>query len=145
MAILVGACVEDSLRDHIRGRLRPDLKASEVSALLDGDAPLATFSAKIRFGYAASLYGPLTRDDLDLIRLIRNTCAHSQRRVSFDLAVFSRPIERLHRIKGHVETVLVGGNTPRNRFIRAAMMIDMALMGLTNGKYKEEDRGFLLP
>jgi hypothetical protein len=53
---------------------------------MTGDAPLATFSAKIRLAYALSIFGSSTRDDLDTIREIRNAFAHSTRPLASDPA-----------------------------------------------------------
>jgi DNA-binding MltR family transcriptional regulator len=43
----------------------------------DGDRPLASFSARIRAAYAFGLISKGVRDDLDLIRRIRNRFAHA--------------------------------------------------------------------
>lgn len=145
LCVLLGTAIEDTLRAYIHRRLRPGLEADEVKLLFTGDAPLATFSAKIRLGYAMGLYGPKTRDDLDLIRELRNACAHTKRPVSFDLAVFRTPLGRMHCIKDHTETVLEGGNTPRNRFSRACMMTDTRLLEFAVGRFAPDQVPARLP
>lgn len=48
------------------------------------NGPLSTFSAKIKMGYSLGLYNKLMRDELDLIRYIRNAFAHSWRKLDFE-------------------------------------------------------------
>lgn len=144
-AIVMVASVEADLHDCIRSRLRMDLTKAELAGLFDGEAPLATFSAKIKIGHALGLYGPKTRDDLDVIRHLRNTCAHAKRPVSFDLPVFASVLTRLNVIQNHTETQMEGGNTPRNRFSRACVMLSVRLMRLRAGELKPWEAARLLP
>ena len=46
-------------------------------------APLGNFSSKIVIGYAMGLFGPRTRADLEIIRAVRNTFAHTPGPVLF--------------------------------------------------------------
>jgi hypothetical protein len=71
-AMVAGSRLEDVVAYAIRQRFRT-LTPSENDALFLGVAPLATFSAKIKIAYSLSIYGPRTRDDLDIVREIRNT------------------------------------------------------------------------
>lgn len=46
--------------------------------------PIRDFSAKIKAGFALGLFGPLTREDLHIIREVRNSFAHSMVPISFE-------------------------------------------------------------
>ena len=71
----------DAVLSYVIKRKFVNLSSDEEDALFQ-DGPLASFSAKIKIAYALGLYGPETRDDLNMLREIRNAFAHSTR--SFD-------------------------------------------------------------
>lgn len=82
-SIVAATLVETALEDCILSKLRP-LSAVERAELFDGDGPIATFAAKVKLGYALSLYGPPARDDLMRIKNIRNAFAHARTLITFD-------------------------------------------------------------
>jgi DNA-binding MltR family transcriptional regulator len=47
------------------------------------NGPLGTFSARIKAGYALGIYPRGARDELDLLRYIRNAFAHSWEQIGF--------------------------------------------------------------
>jgi len=77
-----GAVIERRLEDAILFRLTR-LSKSQWEGLFGENAPLGTFSAKIKLGYAMRLYGLRTQADLNHIREIRNIFAHSERPITF--------------------------------------------------------------
>jgi hypothetical protein len=77
-AVMLSAILETSLEIFIRNKTRPSLNADDTSRLLDQSGLLGDFGAKILAGYAFNFYGPDTRHDLDLIRILRNGFAHSR-------------------------------------------------------------------
>jgi hypothetical protein len=74
-AIVAGSLLETTIERCILQRLLPMTK-NEFALLFKGDSSLATFSAKIRIGYALGLYGPESRDEILKIKDIRNQFAH---------------------------------------------------------------------
>lgn len=64
------------------------------------DGPLSSFAAKIKLAFALGLYGPETRDDLDLMRAIRNTFAHSAREVTFATPEIEAACNAIQFMKG---------------------------------------------
>jgi hypothetical protein len=57
-------------------RFRPDGKGHK--AIFNGDrAPLSTFAARISVGYALRIFGTKTLGDLESIKTVRNSFAHS--------------------------------------------------------------------
>lgn len=49
----------------------------------NANGPLSTFSAKIKAGYALGVYPQVVRDELDMMRHIRNAFAHATEKLSF--------------------------------------------------------------
>lgn len=106
-AITAAALTEVAVEKAIKLRLRP-LTKTEQRALFDGTAPLATFSAKIRMGYALGIYGRETRHDLESINAIRNVFAHSVHEVSFKSRAVIAKVYGMHKV---IEGT--GGKRPR--------------------------------
>jgi len=86
-ALLHSINVENALHRLFEAKLRQGLNSTDRKRLYGSEGILSNFSSKIALAYALELIGPVTRDDLNLIRFIRNTFAHSRRPLSFDLQV----------------------------------------------------------
>jgi hypothetical protein len=86
-AVILGSIVESSLVHLLKGILRPDLNSDARRILFDYEGPIGTFSAKTALAFALGLIGPISKHDLDLIRLLRNEFAHSRRSFSFETKV----------------------------------------------------------
>lgn len=80
-ALIAAAWVDDSLAEYIRARFVADKKS--VDEVLLGDVPLGTFSAKIKIAYCLGWIGVKLRDDLNIVRDIRNDFAHSRTDLRF--------------------------------------------------------------
>jgi hypothetical protein len=87
-AIMAGALVENSLRRAIQRR--------------------SNFHSMIETGFARGLYKGLVRNDLHVVRRIRNVFAHSIRPISFDT---SEVIEEVNKIQ-YVKWVQLTGGLP---------------------------------
>jgi len=83
-AVLIGSVVEAGLTSLLKGALRSNLRSEDRRLLFDFDGPLGTFPSKTALAYAMGLIGPITRSDLDIIRLLRNEFAHSRRHFKFN-------------------------------------------------------------
>lgn len=81
-AILLGAEIDSALRTIIEKYLLEPLGNS--SQLLEQDAVLGSFSAKIEICYRLGLISKLIHRELHLIRKIRNKFAHHTIGISFD-------------------------------------------------------------
>jgi hypothetical protein len=81
--VLMLSSIEAFLETFLRYRTRPTLTADDNRRLFDFHGTLGDFASKIMIGYAFNWYGSHTRNDLDLIRVLRNEFAHSRK--SFDL------------------------------------------------------------
>ena len=82
-AVMLGSIVEGSLEQFLRAKVRPSLNSDDKRLLFDFVSPLGNFASKTLLAYAFNLIGPETRDDLDLIRLLRNEFAHSRKSFGF--------------------------------------------------------------
>jgi len=80
--ILMATVVEDMLGAAIRKRM-DKLSPDEDARLFGPDAPLGTFSAKIRIAHALGIIKREQMAMCDILREMRNACAHSRRAISF--------------------------------------------------------------
>jgi hypothetical protein len=76
--LMLGSMVESCLEFFLKYRTRPSLNSDDNRQLFDYRGPLGDFSSKIIIGYSFNWYGPETRHDLDLTRILRNEFAHSR-------------------------------------------------------------------
>jgi hypothetical protein len=82
--VLAGALIDDFLRSAIEATL-VELTEDEKKELFEGSGLLATFSARIKIGYAMGIYGRKTRHDLNTMRELRNAYAHvANKSIAFD-------------------------------------------------------------
>jgi hypothetical protein len=83
IAIITATVLEQSLEAGIMTKLRT-LDASDERAVFFGDsAPLNSLCQKITMAYALGIIGPQARSDLNIIRNVRNTFAHSRLTITF--------------------------------------------------------------
>lgn len=100
-ALVLGAITEQGLETAITSHCIP-LKENDVQWLFGGDQAGDTainFASKIRLGYALGIYGQETKRDLNMIRHIRNTFAHSQKMISFQTKEVSDACDSLLFLK----------------------------------------------
>jgi hypothetical protein len=82
-AIVTGAKVEYELGQALC-RLFTTPSKTLIAKMFNGFGQLATFSAKIEFGTAMGMYGSITTNDLNVIKLVRNEFAHDPSAISFE-------------------------------------------------------------
>jgi hypothetical protein len=84
--IMIGSFLEILLERAITSRFDPDEPGNKINKeqLFDGHGPLATFSSKINIAYAFGLISKSSRDDLNIIKAIRNNAAHRIDHFSFE-------------------------------------------------------------
>jgi hypothetical protein len=83
-AVLFGSIAESALTVLLKATLRPNLNSGATKALFGPEGPLGTFSSKTALAFAMGPLGPISRGDLDLIRLLRNEFAHSKKHFGFE-------------------------------------------------------------
>ena len=140
LVILQASLVESALYEAMLSALRPDITSTQTKALFDPDAPLGTFSAKIKIGTATALFGSQTFHDLGLIRIMRNGFAHSLKPLGWetkeviDLCSHLRlPDSKIRKVPqayyhlGNLGVVLKPGH-PKTRFVASCHTIAIHLL-----------------
>lgn len=117
MAILASVMVERGLENVLLQHIVP-ISKTEYDQLFEGVGPLSSFSNKIKIAYAIGALSKDARHDLDLIREIRNTFAHSVVQIDFNEAAIARRCRDLklgsRMIKGN--SIIVDLSCPRTSF-----------------------------
>ncbi len=119
LGIMIGVALEEASREVMQNYLVAD-KGSQT--LLQRDAPLGSHSARVRLAYALGLIPKGLRDDLLVLRDIRNECAHERARF-FSRRPLSTLINRLHlgeAVTANPEMVKALGGAARARLVMAA-------------------------
>lgn len=87
LVVIVGSMIEDFLAQTLKACMRNPANHRERAELWGTQGLLGTFSAKIKMAYALSIIDGGLRDRLDILREMRNACAHSQMPIDFKTAV----------------------------------------------------------
>lgn len=125
---LLDGLLEETLANYL---LLLGKRESVVKELFGSSlAPMHSFSSKTKFAYLFSIIDEWMFDDLNLIRKLRNDCAHQFRSVSF---TDEHIMQKTEKLKGADHWVTIfqdkGGAAPfaeekeKNRFIFSALYI----------------------
>jgi DNA-binding MltR family transcriptional regulator len=104
-AILVAAHVDVELSSLIEAELLLAVEEEAVKPLYERDGALSTFFLKIHLGYAMSLYNDKTRDDLEVIRRVRNAFSHVRRSINFNTPEIVNECKKLQTMSDHTHEV----------------------------------------
>jgi DNA-binding MltR family transcriptional regulator len=95
LVLSLAAFAEDTLGRLLIAYLREEKQAKE---LVEGfNAPLGTFSARIKVAFSLGLLHREQYDNLEILRRIRNSFAHNWQGISFDRNDISALIGQLHK------------------------------------------------
>ncbi len=135
IAIIGSGLIEKALEAVILTRLI-GLTKEERRGLFDFEAngPLSDLSARIRIAYALGIFGPQTRNDLEHVRTIRNSFAHSMNMLRFETPEVADICALLHTPKtikqmDRMLLALSEADTPRRRFIETVLILAGRLKG----------------
>lgn len=81
--IIGGTMIEDALEAALLLKMR-QLTNEERKRLFGPEAPIGSFSSKTRLAYAFEIIDSATRDEVEVIRIMRNACAHSRLSISLE-------------------------------------------------------------
>jgi hypothetical protein len=81
--VIAGSLLEDELASRIRRSMRA-LSKDESASLFGFDGPVGTFSSRILTAYAFGLIDSRDRELLNIVRELRNACAHARVPLSFE-------------------------------------------------------------
>jgi len=93
-ALFAASFIDDALAILLRSSLVSDNKIEQ--ALFNGTAPLATFSSRISMSFYLGKLSLPCRQDLDVVRRIRNEFAHRADAISFTDKVIADRCRALH-------------------------------------------------
>jgi hypothetical protein len=105
--------------------LREPSTRTEKDALFSDSGILGTFSAQIWAAFFLRLIGQKTRHDLDMIRNIRNICAHDMNPIDFNSPTIASRCNELHHARAGAKDYAAA--TPREKFTAATIVIMCAL------------------
>jgi DNA-binding MltR family transcriptional regulator len=105
--IVGGTILEIALRDAITRCFRHSISPKEKLKLFDSEnrGLLAEFSAKIKIAYALGVGKEKTRDDLNLIREVRNYFAHTPRVVKLSDREVRSHLEKINVIRENASEI----------------------------------------
>lgn len=93
-AILGAVLVEHELEVSLRRRLSRKDDDTWGEMLAEG-GPFSTFARKIKSGYAMRVYDDAFEANLNIIRTVRNTFAHSKRLIEFDHPLVAAELKKI--------------------------------------------------
>ncbi len=137
-AIIAASLLEDNLISLFQAHMR-SLSNEWYEKIFEGNGPLASFSSLIKTGYVLEYYDNEARRNLDTIREIRNTFAHTKKPLTFNTPEISNSCKLLTYFS---ETPLPS-NSPRNIYIGHTMQFSTFLLNIAIEKYKARNRGGL--
>jgi DNA-binding MltR family transcriptional regulator len=109
IAILGAVMVEHELDTLLRRRFKRK-DDNTWDELVSDRGPLSSFYAKIVAGYAFAIYDKNVRHDLDIIRTIRNTFAHSKKLIEFDDDLIVAELVKAHFLNKRLKRSLRRAN-----------------------------------
>jgi DNA-binding MltR family transcriptional regulator len=118
-ALIAAAWIDDSLQGVIRSRFIDDQVTADE--LLVGDSPLVTFSAKTKLLYCMGVITKVEKQNLDIIRSIRNLFAHQRGNVSFRTAKIRDKSLSLSLVEDLKDFTHLDKSQPRTYFSAVAM------------------------
>jgi DNA-binding MltR family transcriptional regulator len=113
LAIITSSWVERALEQAIIPFF-PKMDAYTFKKLASSEGPLSSFFAKIHLAFALGLLDKRCRDNLDIIRRIRNAFAHAPKAISFSTPLVAKECQKLVLLN---ET----GDMPFHKFGHACM------------------------
>jgi hypothetical protein len=146
--LLSATLTELALETALKHVLRP---GKETETLFDFEAPLGTFSGKIKLCFAMKLFGTKTLHDFELIRHLRNGFAHTRHPLDFNTPQIAGvckhlmlPDEQIGFMPSKIPSAYLARATkeeagdlahPKTRYVTACNIITVAL--ITFGRPRE--------
>ena len=118
LALITAAGIERALERAIITHL-PKLDVYTFRKLASSEGPLSSLFAKIHLGFALGLLDKRTRDNLDIVRRVRNVFAHAPKAVSFRTIPIAKECRKLKLLS--VPPTSDDGPIAAQRFIFACL------------------------
>ena len=108
MAVVGTTFLENALRKAIREHLDADIDAAGEMRIFEEDlAPLNTFDSRIRMARGLGIINQETEQDLNWLKAIRNSFAHSLEDITFETKAIAEAFAALHLQKSSIFQKLV--------------------------------------
>jgi DNA-binding MltR family transcriptional regulator len=135
-AILSASLLEYMLMQAIVSKLIPLGRDHLNSLFFDGgNAPLSTFSAKIKLSYALGIVSSETRLQIERVNDLRNHFAHHKDRASFDEESVKVECSKFKQFKGipeDMKNLQTFGPTPKLRYVQTCFLVCVYLINYIN-------------
>jgi DNA-binding MltR family transcriptional regulator len=144
-AILLAANVESAIEAIIESSLPLNSK-KDLEPLYARDGALSSLYSKIHLGYAMGLYDDKIRDDLNVIRRVRNAFAHTRRPIDFGTPEISDECRRITSVNDptHPASTIFaidkGNSDERSLYIMAGLAISKYLLLLARKRSRAKAR-----
>jgi hypothetical protein len=115
--ILVSTLLEDALIFRISQHLSFKPTDDELDYIFRFEGPLGTFSSRTELAYMFGFIDKTTREQLYIIREMRNACAHSKKKISFSTPELFNVSKRIFLAHGALELPSESPDGMRNAFI----------------------------
>jgi len=149
--ILLTALIESALAYRIGSSLSFRPNEAQFDHAFRFEGPLGTFSARIEIAFLFGLIDETTRTQLDLVREMRNACAHSKYEMHFGVQELANVAKRLFRPLGVAHPIDHSRKSLREAFTIEAMIIFYVLVegsreqGIASFNSDLNDAGLKMP
>jgi hypothetical protein len=114
--ILMANILDDTLKDRLSKCLCFSPTDTEYDQVFRFEGPLGTFSARMEIACLFGFIDDSTYQELDIIRELRNACAHSKRQMVFSDPRIANVTRRLFRPLGFIP------NPPNDKLLKGAFL-----------------------
>src|SRR6516165_6267823 len=125
-AILGAVMVEQELETLLRSKFKR--KDDKTWEMLVENGPLNSFSSKIVIGYALGIYDERMRNDLNIVRSIRNAFAHSRKLIQFDDPLIVNELGKASKLA--LPKKYWTGFKPQDRYVSMCYQLSIKLKGI---------------
>jgi hypothetical protein len=141
-AILGAVLVEHELDTSLRKRMNIT-DDEEWEKIVAESGPLNSFSRKIVLGRTLRIYSDDTRENLDIVRSVRNAFAHSRRIIDFSHHLVCKELDSIKVPKGGTKTYgSVIKYPPQQRYVRLCFLLAGELMRKRTSAYERSRKRY---
>jgi hypothetical protein len=142
IAILGAVLVEHELDESLRKRMGTT-DDEEWENLVDERGPLNSFARKIALGRTLRIYSEDTRENLDVVRAIRNAFAHSRRLIDFSHDLVRKELDSIKiPKKGKKAYRDLFKEPPQRRYVNLCFRLVSELMRKRSNAYRRSSKRF---
>jgi DNA-binding MltR family transcriptional regulator len=133
-ALTITSAVEQALELAISTHFVLDDEGCQRMFDDNSNGPLSTFAAKIRTAFALGIYRKGVREELDMIRYIRNAFAHAKEKLDFSTQEIIEGCMALRTPEKYSSPYVNEPKTPKVRFMISARILYTYLEFPNDGK-----------